>query len=77
MGANLIESAKTLPLAERIELFDALWETLRRDGYEPALTPAQAAELDRRLEASHRSPDDVVLWEAVKSDAEARFGRNA
>ena len=28
MRANLIESAKALPLGERAELFDALWETL-------------------------------------------------
>ncbi len=74
MQTNLIESAKTLPLAERVELFDALWETLRQDGYEPALTPAQAAELDSRLEAHHRSPGDVVPWEKVKSEAEAKFG---
>ena len=77
MQTNLIESAKTLPLTERVELFDALWETLRQDGYEPALTPAQAAELDCRLEAHHRSPGDVVPWEQVKSEAEARFGRDS
>ena len=59
MQINLIESAKALPLAERVELFDALWETLRQDGYEPALTPAQAAELDCRLEAHRRSSGDV------------------
>jgi putative addiction module component (TIGR02574 family) len=77
MRANLIESAKTLPLAERVELFDALWETLRQDGYEPALTPAQAAELDCRLAAYHGSPGDVVPWDQVKSEAEAKFGRHS
>ena len=77
MHASLIESAKTLPLAERVELFDALWETLRRDGYEPALTRTQEIELDRRLEAYHKSPGDVVPWEQLKSEAEAKYGRNS
>ena len=75
MNANLLEAAKALPLAERVELLDALWETLRQDGYEPPLSPAQSAELDRRLEAHHKNPADVVPWEQIKADAEAKFGQ--
>ena len=73
MNANLLETAKALPLPERIELFDALWETLSQEGYEPELTAAQVAELDRRLEAQRKNPDDVVPWEQVKADAEAKY----
>ncbi len=77
MHRDLIESAKALPLPERVELFDALWETLCQDGYEAALTPAQATELDHRLEAHRENPDDVVPWEQVKSEAEGKFGRRS
>jgi len=63
-----VDTVKRLPLAERIELVEALWESITRDGYEPALTSAQATELDRRLEAHQRNPEDVVSWESIKED---------
>src|SRR5215218_220390 len=44
-------SRKNLPLPERLDLLDALWESVIAEGYEPPLTSAQADELDRRLQA--------------------------
>ncbi len=68
MSSNLVETAKTLPLAERIELVEALWESIAQEGYEPPLTSEQAAELDQRLEAHQREPNDVISWETIKAD---------
>jgi len=68
MNSNLVDTAKRLPLAERIELVEALWESITVEGYEPPLTTEQAAELDRRLEAHQRNPNDVVSWESIKED---------
>jgi putative addiction module component (TIGR02574 family) len=68
MSSNLVETAKSLPLAERIQLVEALWESMAQEGYEPPLTSEQAAELDRRLEAHRRDPDSVVSWESIKAD---------
>jgi len=68
MSSNLVDTVKGLPLAERIELVEALWESITQEGYEPPLTPEQAAELDRRLEAHRRNPNDVVSWESIKED---------
>jgi putative addiction module component (TIGR02574 family) len=45
---------------------------MTQDGYEPPLTPEQAAELDRRLEAHRRDPNDVVSWESIKEDLARR-----
>jgi len=72
MSSNLLDTAKSLPLADRIELIEALWESIAREGYEPELTREQAAELDRRLEAHQRNPDDVVSWDSIKADLENR-----
>jgi putative addiction module component (TIGR02574 family) len=72
MSTQFIEDAKRLPLPERVELIEALWESIAAEGYEPPLTAQQADELDRRLEAHHRDPDDVVSWDSVKTD----FARN-
>ena len=68
MSSNLVEIAKSLPLAERVELVDALWESLADEGYEPTLTTEQAAELDRRLEAHLHDPNSVIPWESIKAE---------
>jgi putative addiction module component (TIGR02574 family) len=72
MSSNFVDTVKRLPLAERIELVEALWESITQEGYEPPLTFAQAAELDRRLEAHRRNPNDVVSWESIKEDLSSR-----
>jgi putative addiction module component (TIGR02574 family) len=60
MDPRPVNQARELPLAQRIELLDALWESVAEEGYEPPLTPAEAAERDRRLAAHHRDPDAVI-----------------
>ena len=72
MSSALLDTAKSLPLADRIELIEALWESIAREGYEPELTREQAAELDRRSEAHQQNPDDVVSWDSIKADLQNR-----
>ena len=67
---------ENLPLPERLELLDALWESIVEEGYEPPLTSAQADELDRRLKAHQRNPDDVVDWKAIKTELDSKLGRD-
>ena len=68
MSSNVADLAKHLPLAERVELIETLWQSIAEEGYEPPLTSEQAAELDRRLEAHRRNPDDVISWDSIKED---------
>jgi len=74
MNASVLEAAKRLPLAERIALAEALWEDLAQGGYEPPLTPAQALELDRRVEAHRQHPEDAIPWGQVKAELERKLG---
>ena len=74
---TLFETAKRLPLAERVELAEALWEDIQAEGYEPALTPAQADALDQRLEEYRRHPETGVLWERVQAELEQKYGSKA
>lgn len=68
MNSRFVKDAQELPLAEQIELIEALWESIAKQGYEPPLTSEQAAELDRRLEAHRRNPDDVMSWDSIKQE---------
>ena len=74
MNADLLEAAKALPLPERIELVEALWDSIADEGYEPPVTPAQAAELERRLEEHRANPTSAVPWAQVKADLDRKFG---
>ncbi len=67
MSPSLSELLK-LPAAERAELAMALWESLsegEREG-ELALTPEQAAELDRRWEDHVHRPESAIPWAEVR-----------
>jgi len=76
MNADLLEAAKALPLPERIELAEALWESITGEGHEPPLTPAQTDELDRRLEEHRRDPKSGIPWEQVKVELDQKYGRS-
>ena len=76
MSSNFLDTAKSLPLAERIELIEALWESIAQEGYEPPLPAEQAAELDRRLEAHQKNPDDVLSWDTIKTDLQNKYTKN-
>ena len=75
MTATLLKQVKALPINERAELAQVLWESLIESGYDPKLTPSQEAELKRRLKAHARNPDDVVPWEAVKASLDKKYGK--
>jgi putative addiction module component (TIGR02574 family) len=73
MDSQLIDQALGLPLEQRIQLIDALWESIADAGYEAALSPEQAEELDRRLAAHRRNPEDVIPWESIKKDLNQKY----
>ncbi|MFO0796262.1 MAG: addiction module protein [Gemmataceae bacterium] len=61
-----------LPPEERLALAEALWDSVQRDVAKAPLTPAQRAELERRLADSIARPGAVTPWEEIKARALAR-----
>ncbi|HNS19373.1 MAG TPA: addiction module protein [Sedimentisphaerales bacterium] len=55
-----------LSIAERIELIGDLWDSLAESPEAVALTEAQKAELDRRLEAYRKNPTAGASWPVVR-----------
>ncbi len=66
MDLSLLEKAKALPLEERVVFVQALWDSLIQDGYEPALSVEEAAELDRRLMDHADDPSAVIPWSELR-----------
>ncbi len=54
-----------LSVPERIQLVEDIWDTITDAPDEVPLTDEKKAELDRRLEAHQRNPDEAVPGETV------------
>jgi len=63
---DLRNQIDSLSAAEKVELLDAVWESLEADA--ASLTEAQRAELDYRIARHEQNPSDVVPWERVRAD---------
>jgi putative addiction module component (TIGR02574 family) len=63
-----------LSVAERIQLAAELWDSIPESA-DIALTDAQRAELDRRLEDLEQHPDAGEPWELVRARLYARLKR--
>jgi len=57
-----------LTVAERIQLAEDLWDSLAEAPEVLALTDAQRAELDRRLEAHRTDPNAAIPWESLRQE---------
>ncbi len=59
------DAIEQLSINERLELIEELTESL--DGDQLPLTPAQGAELDRRMETFERDAAEGVTWEVLRA----------
>lgn len=65
MSKPTVTELLALPLAERIQLAQALWDSISEVPDELPLSDADRAELDRRLEAYYRDPNAGSPWQEV------------
>ncbi len=68
-----IHDLKSLPVAQRLEVVEAVWNSIAEDPTPVALSEEQRAELDRRLEAYKANPEDVLTWNQVLEQLRGRL----
>ena len=61
-----------LSVSERLALLEELWDSLATEAGAALVSPAMAAELDRRLLDMERDPDAGSPWGDVRSRIEQR-----
>jgi putative addiction module component (TIGR02574 family) len=71
MASRKIDFSHLTP-AERIELIEALWDSLDPDQAAP-LTPELVDELERRRAEAEANPDAGRTWEEIRADLERRL----
>jgi putative addiction module component (TIGR02574 family) len=59
-----------LPVAERLRLVEAIWDSIAEVPEQLELSPAQAQELDRRLAEFEKDPTQGSPWEEVRARLE-------
>lgn len=68
----LLADASRLPVAERLELIDALWDTLPEDAL-PPLSAEWIAEIQTRSAELSAGTAKTIPWTVVQSGALARL----
>lgn len=66
MARITVEQLLDMPLAERIELAEAIWDSVARNPEDVPLTKVQREELDRRLDEYEQNPTEGSSWESIK-----------
>lgn len=62
----------SLSVPERIQLVEDIWDSIAEVPETVPLTSDQKAELDRRLDAYHRNPDEGSPWGMVRERIRGR-----
>jgi putative addiction module component (TIGR02574 family) len=57
-----------LTIAERIQLAEDIWDSVAAFPESVPLTEAQKEELDRRLQAYSRDPNEGISWDELKEN---------
>jgi putative addiction module component (TIGR02574 family) len=67
VARNLLADVLALPLADRVELFEHLRDSLRNEPDLDSLTGEQKRMLDERLADFEANPDEGSTWEEVEA----------
>lgn len=59
---------RNLPLNERIDLVEQIWESVADEESHYELTDAQKQELDRRIADHANNPESGRSWEEIKAE---------
>lgn len=62
-----IEQFRELPISERIQLVEDLWDTIAADSESIRLTDNQIAELDCRLDRFEENSSQGTEWSTLKA----------
>ena len=65
MGVNIQEIMR-LPIAERIELVEAIWDSIAATPEILPVTAAQKLELDHRVAEYRKDPKAGTTWEEIR-----------
>ncbi len=73
---SVLSAANQLPIVEKVQLIEALWNTVPEENL-PPLSDEWLAEIRRRSDEFDSGQVATVPWETVRAEAMRRIGINA
>ncbi len=70
VNSTLLEEASKLSVEERIQLAEAIWDTVAAEAASVPVPDSHKTELDRRLADLSENPDAGSPWEEVRDRLE-------
>ena len=67
MTTATLESFRALPVVERIQLVEDLWDTLALDDTDVSISDLQLAEIERRRAEMEADPSIGISWKESKA----------
>jgi len=65
---EIVEQAKKLPLSERIQLVEDIWDSIAEESPEVfEASPAEREELHRRYAEHQAAPSSSIPWQEVRA----------
>ncbi len=72
MSTALIDELKSLPVTERLDLVEQLWDSIAADSDSIPLTDAQARLIDERLESHRKAPKSGIALDTLRTELKNR-----
>ena len=73
INQNPIESIKKLSIAERILIVEDIWDSIISSKEDFPISDEQRRELDLRLEAYYKNPNEGKSWEEVRNNIQSQI----
>ena len=71
LSATLVEIA-ALPVEQRLDLVQAIWDTIAEEELPSGLTAAQKEQLSRRMAELDANPGIALTWAEIKERVRAK-----
>jgi putative addiction module component (TIGR02574 family) len=72
MSPSQLEAILRLSVEDRIQLVEAIWDSISEHPDSLPITDAQREELDRRLAEHRRNPQDARPWSEVRDSLSSK-----
>ena len=73
INQNPIENIKKLSIAERILLVEDIWDSIISSDEDFPMSDEQKRELDSRLDAYYKNPNEGKSWKEVRNNIESQL----
>ena len=67
-----LKEITSLSIEDRIDLVQAIWDSIAAEQAYPDLTEAQQQEIDRRIADHEANPDNILTWQEIKASLKKR-----